>query len=190
MKPTFSFNVYGIPAPGGSKTAFPVRGSKKINMVDACKYVGAWKNRVVIAARQAMAKSSLSFPLDGAILMIITHYVPRPKRPMNAFYPLSKPDNTKYLRATEDAISTAGVWKDDCRVIACLCGKEFATINGLVSPTGEAKCGAVIKIFLLDTEKFEYDVGLKISRRIRDGEERTSTVPKKGGTRNNPKSRK
>jgi crossover junction endodeoxyribonuclease RusA len=44
-----------------------------------------------------------------------------------ARYPVTKPDRTKLLRALEDALTDAGVWRDDTQVVSGDVSKRYAT---------------------------------------------------------------
>lgn len=128
-------NVVGVPQPGGSKTAQPVYGkngpvtfktaSGKTRVVtttrDANKKVGGWKDMVHAAALGMVAE-----PLGGTICCQVVFRRVRPKAHFNArgelkasfrdVWPTVKPDATKYMRSTEDALSGV-IWLDDNRVV-------------------------------------------------------------------------
>lgn len=51
-----SFSVRGVAAPQGSKTAFRVKNSTKINQTESSKRVGPWRDRVHFAAENAVER--------------------------------------------------------------------------------------------------------------------------------------
>ncbi len=148
-----SFYVAGKPAPGGSKKAFKSATTKKIVVIDAAKGNRAWRNAVQMAARQAM-KKPFAFahlcPLAGIpIEMRAEFYLPRPKAHFAAsgkmkssapLYPIVRPDTTKLLRSTEDAL-TGVLWKDDAQIVFQTAIKEYA-----VGDNWEGAC--MIRIFV------------------------------------------
>lgn len=120
---SLSIVVLGRPAPQGSKK--PVGGNR---MVEMSKYVKPWRRDVEAAARAAMARHKNFVMLDGPIQLHVTFWIKRPKAHYRTgqFAHLLRddaptwccvaPDGSKLLRATEDALTLAGVWKDDARV--------------------------------------------------------------------------
>lgn len=124
-----TFTVHGVPAPGGSKTAFRTRSGRMV-VVDACKRNGAWKGAVASAAAGAMTgREAFLGPLD----LVVTLYMPRPKAHygkagIKADAPTwheVRPDATKLLRAIEDAM-TGIVWDDDSQVVRQRVEKRYA----------------------------------------------------------------
>lgn len=120
-------HVFGTPKPGGSKRAFIVRtktGQQRAVITDACKGNKDWRSAVREAAIQAMDGRPL---LDGPLTMEIEFHVLRPKGDFKSgdrsreltkkarSYPTVKPDVTKLVRSTEDAL-TGIVWVDDCQI--------------------------------------------------------------------------
>ena len=120
------FFVTGIPKPGGSKNAFRNKKTGKIMVVDTCKTVMVWRNAVSAYAAKAMSGREI---FTGPLLLTVTFYMPRPKShyktgknagqlKSNApFWHTKKPDRTKLLRSTEDAM-TGIVWVDDSQVVS------------------------------------------------------------------------
>jgi Holliday junction resolvase RusA-like endonuclease len=117
--------VYGIPAPQGSKRVF---GRTKLGhtiMTEASDKVTPWRADVMTAARQALEEYKQLYqlatwqPMDGPIVarMVFSFArpksVPRHKRP----YMITSPDVSKLARSTEDALQAAGIIKDDARIV-------------------------------------------------------------------------
>src|ERR1700733_10793757 len=122
--------VYGTPAPQGSKRAFAVRGkggapTGRVAVIESSHdRVKSWRQAVVDAIEDADW-----LPLAGPVVAQITFFKRRPKshyrtdrnagqlRDSAPPRPHGKPDLSKLLRATEDAITDAGLWADDAQVV-------------------------------------------------------------------------
>lgn len=103
--------AYGRPAPQGSK-----RHVGRGIMVESSKYVRPWRQCVQAAAVEVRNGSA---PLDGPLLVRMVFTVPKPKSApkTRTTWPDRMPDLSKLCRATEDALTDAGVWADDARVV-------------------------------------------------------------------------
>ena len=108
---TVTFTAYGTPAPQGSK-----RHVGRGVMVESSKAVKPWREAVKAAALDAMAGAP---PLDGALVarMVFTVRKPASAPKRRRTWPDRTPDLSKLCRATEDALTEAGVWADDARVV-------------------------------------------------------------------------
>lgn len=157
MTPLLTITVYGTPAPQGSKRH--VGGGR---MIEMSKRVKPWREAVKYAALDALDGHAAAFPVDGPIeaSMVFTVRDKPASRP--AWWPVgvrwarglwwppaSVPDLSKLLRATEDALTDAGVWKDDARVVryrdlAKVYSGDPDHLDALHVP------GAVIKIWIGD----------------------------------------
>ncbi len=131
---TIEFFVPGVPAPGGSKTAYPLKrkdgkpvmknGRPVIRMVDDSKHGRQWRQTVTAFAVAAYRGP----PIEGPLHLVVTFTMPRPQghfgtgrnagklRLSARPFPTTKPDLTKLLRATEDAC-TGILWRDDSQVV-------------------------------------------------------------------------
>lgn len=137
-----AFTVFGIPGPQGSKKALPhskigAGGARyytgKVSMIESSKKVKPWRAAVVEAASAAISE-----PLPGGVNVSITFYLPRPRahygtgrnsmvlKPSAPLYPTVKPDVDKLVRATLDALTTAGAYGDDARVVDLHTAKRYA----------------------------------------------------------------
>lgn len=103
--------VRGQPAPQGSKCHV---GNGV--MIESSKYVRTWRQDVVAAA---IAARNGAPPLDGPLRAKIVFTLPKPRSApkRKRSYPDRKPDLSKLLRSTEDALVTAGVIADDARIV-------------------------------------------------------------------------
>lgn len=126
--------VYGQPAPQGSK-----RHVGNGRMVESSKAVKPWRADVRDAAERlvrcgcgctdACGALARGYPLDGPLVVRMVFTAARPKSHYrtgrNAHLlavsaparPATTPDLSKLARSTEDALTTAGVWADDARVV-------------------------------------------------------------------------
>ena len=132
-----SFRVVGTPAPQGSKRH--VGGGV---MVESSKKVKPWRQDVRAAAADAIEAHDWATPA-GAVLVTVTFYLPRPKghygtgrnaaniRRTAPRFPAVKPDVDKLVRSTLDALTEAGVVRDDAQVTELAARKRYAT-----GPTG------------------------------------------------------
>lgn len=145
-----TIRVAGVPAPGGSKRAFPFRrknGKLGVSVVEDAKGNKSW--RQLVAMEGLMAMCGRAPAKDQALILEAVFIMPRPKAHFNAkgglhpwavlTYPTKKPDRTKLLRSTEDAL-TGIVWEDDNLVVGGWVGKRYRGVD--------EKPGAVLTIKL------------------------------------------
>jgi Holliday junction resolvase RusA-like endonuclease len=125
LDPNITIVVHGAPAPQGSKRH--VGGGV---MIESSKKVKPWRQDVKAAALAETSLDDLWHPLDGplAVSMVFTVRHKPTSKPTwwpgsvrcgkdLMWRPASTPDLSKLLRSTEDALTDAGVWKDDARVV-------------------------------------------------------------------------
>lgn len=123
--------IYGQPAPQGSKRAFAVRGkggvpTGRVAVIESSHdRVKSWRQAVIDAAEAVRPDT----PLAGPLAAEITFFMPRPKghygsgrnaarlRDSAPSRPHGKPDLSKLLRATEDALTDVALWGDDAQVV-------------------------------------------------------------------------
>lgn len=132
-----SLYVPGTPAPQGSKMARPIyrgRGATKVftgkvAQVESSKSrVNEWRADVRQACTDAWGDRP---PLDGPIELFVEFVRKRPTSAPKSRTPAATtmPDLSKLIRSTEDAITSAGVWADDARVIELRARKRIAEIG-------------------------------------------------------------
>lgn len=113
----FSLTIYGEPAPQGSK-----RHVGNGRMVEASKKVAPWRKAVQLAV-------SSSFPewvaFEEPLEIWATFYLPRPPSVKRAV-PSVPPDLDKLERGLFDALTIAGVWRDDSLVVKAHSEKLYA----------------------------------------------------------------
>ncbi|WP_293784150.1 RusA family crossover junction endodeoxyribonuclease [uncultured Aeromicrobium sp.] len=135
------FRVYGTPVPQGSKGI--MRG-RLVSTNDAD--LRRWRATVEQTAREHYTGE----PLTGPVRLTAAFYFARPKyhyrtgkhaHELRADAPVwhdKKPDHDKLLRAVCDALTDAGVWRDDSQVAMSHPSKRYA-------PDGRTE-GVVIRV--------------------------------------------
>jgi Holliday junction resolvase RusA-like endonuclease len=125
-----TITVRGQPAPQGSKSAVIVRrrdGTQRAAMIESShERVKSWRQAVV---DECGARGHAGLMLDGPLSLTMVFFLPRPRshyrtgrnahllRDAAPARPAGKPDLSKLARSTEDALTDAGVWADDARVV-------------------------------------------------------------------------
>lgn len=121
--------AHGLPAPQGSKNFRGLSKAGRGILGESSKKVRPWRQDVMAAARDAIedhALQSLDFnrafpwqPLDVPLRVRMVFTMPKPASApkKKRTYPCRMPDLSKLARSTEDALTVAGVWRDDARVV-------------------------------------------------------------------------
>ena len=118
-----SFSVVGEPAPQGSK-----RNVGHGIMIEASKAVKPWREAVKWAAVEAIAgrpRPLLGSAKGAALFLEVEFFLRRPKSVKDK-YPGKRPDIDKLLRSTMDALTQAGVYRDDSQVVDTHMSKRYA----------------------------------------------------------------
>jgi crossover junction endodeoxyribonuclease RusA len=138
MTATLRFRVVGEPGPQGSK-----RHVGKGVMVESSAKVKPWRQDVVAAAETAAAEQDWQAP--PVVRAVAVFSFRRPKshygtgrnaavlKSTAPHWHNQKPDVDKLCRSTFDALTTAGVIGDDCRIAHVDASKVWADAN---APTG------------------------------------------------------
>jgi crossover junction endodeoxyribonuclease RusA len=139
------FTVPGTPRPGGSKSGFINRKTGKPIIAPASELTRAWRATVRLAASEAYDGPLLTGPVRLDVLFMM----PRPKKHFRTgkqagvlrddapYYHTSKPDRTKLLRATEDALKGV-LWGDDSQVCLGDTTKAYGEKPGAYITVSEA----------------------------------------------------
>lgn len=116
------FAVYGIPGPQGSK-----RHVGNGRMIESSAKVKPWREAVKWRAIESLERRGNPAPLDGPLRVRMIFTLPKPASAPKTrkTWPMRKPDLSKLVRSTEDALTDAGLWADDARVVECLAIKRF-----------------------------------------------------------------
>ncbi len=127
----FTARVIGKPQPAGSKRAFINRKTGKPIVTDDNPRAKPWQ--------QEIASTVMGERFEGPVRLELTFYVRRPKghfgtgsnsdrlKSSAPRFPTTKPDATKLVRAVEDALTHAGLWRDDSQVVEQHVRKVYAT---------------------------------------------------------------
>jgi Holliday junction resolvase RusA-like endonuclease len=110
--------VYGEPGAQGSKTFKRTTATGKGIMVESSAKVEPWRQDVRQAAQAVLDHLGRPEPFLGAVAVRMVFSFLRPvsaKRSKRPFMSVT-PDLSKLCRSTEDALTSAGVWRDDCLV--------------------------------------------------------------------------
>lgn len=129
--------VYGIAAPQGSK-----RHVGRGIMVESSKKVAPWRDDVRAAALTVHDGPPLDGPL--AALMVFTLRKPASAPVRRRTWPDRYPDLSKLVRSTEDALTTAGLWADDARLVEYV---RLAKVYPGEDPDALDRPGAVIRVW-------------------------------------------
>jgi crossover junction endodeoxyribonuclease RusA len=131
---SLTINVVGTPAPQGSKRAFVVNGRAVVT--ENSKRVKPWRQDVKAAALEALNGRP---PITGPVELTITFWMPRPRyhfrtgarahelKPNAPTYVGNRPDLSKLIRSTEDALTEAAVYHDDAQVARLVVEQRYAT---------------------------------------------------------------
>lgn len=135
-----SFTVYGEPKPQGSKKGFVNKKTGAVIMTEqAGKPLVTWREDVKQAALKAMADVGMTAPHDSAVAISIEFYHKRPKYHFRTgknshllkdnapHLHTSTPDADKEARSVLDALTAAGVWRDDSLVAVLQVVKRYVT---------------------------------------------------------------
>lgn len=132
--------ILGLPGPQGSKKFVGMSKSGRGILVESSAKVRPWRQAIAaeVAAYLESGGKMMTGPLD--VTMVFT--LPKPKSAKKNAVPDKRPDLSKLIRSTEDALTESGAWEDDARVVEILAIKRYPNegIGALPSP------GATIQI--------------------------------------------
>jgi crossover junction endodeoxyribonuclease RusA len=116
MVEAFRFQVIGTPGAQGSKKFVGTTKSGRGILTEMSKKVKPWRQDVKAAVEAVRAGAE---PVDGPLVVRMVFTLPKPKSApkRRRTWPATTPDVSKLARSTEDAITDAGGWKDDARVV-------------------------------------------------------------------------
>ena len=145
MPPFIDLVVHGVPAPQGSKKGgYSAKTGKTFVYEQNSKTQKSWRQDVIAAAVELREVANVE-TFDGPIQVFVEFRLPRPasvnirRRP----FPSVKPDIDKILRNTLDALTQAGVYRDDAQVIDLAVKKRYATDDPAGAPGATIRVGLV-----------------------------------------------
>lgn len=134
---SLEFEVFGSPAPQGSKRPVTNKSTGRVHVVEQSTKVKPWRQDVKYACLIAMAATTGFTPYEGPVAVTISFRMPR----LNSHYYVRKagkflredapefcagtPDIDKLARSTLDALGEAGVWGDDKQVARLILTKKY-----------------------------------------------------------------
>jgi crossover junction endodeoxyribonuclease RusA len=119
----FEVWVPGVPAPQGSKTPMPNGAMVEASSATGRRKLKEWRKAVTKAARYEWAGQE---PLARQpLLMEIQFRMPRPKSRKHDVWHITKPDQSKLIRSTEDALVDAKVIGDDAWICQHVPSKRY-----------------------------------------------------------------
>ena len=115
---SLTFDVYGRPAPQGSKRYIGGSAKQGGRFIEASKYLPAWRKEITTAALAIMQDEDWQTVADPVSLEVVFYLerpatIPQHKRP----WPIKPPDLDKLVRGVCDGLTDAGVWEDDDQVV-------------------------------------------------------------------------
>ena len=126
-----TITVYGVPAPQGSK-----RHVGRGVMIESSKKVKPWREAVKWAAIEVLVGRGIEGPIEVEVDFYFVHPKTGKRRPAHSV----KPDIDKLLRSTFDALTDAGAFEDDSRIVSVQARKHYA------SEFSPVPAGAVIRV--------------------------------------------
>jgi Holliday junction resolvase RusA-like endonuclease len=130
--------IPGIPKPAGSKRGFYNPKLKRVIITDDNRKSKDW---ITVVAQVAAEHHDGQPVLEGPLAARFDFFFPRPKghygsgrnssvlKPSAPPFPDVKPDATKILRATEDALKGI-LWRDDAQVVTQMVTKRYGPQSG------------------------------------------------------------
>ncbi len=129
--------VIGVPLPQGSKSArvIPGKNGGKPRAIMTEGFgtkpvsVAAWRHAIAQGARDWCAANGMPAPIDEAVIISVTFFLPRPASiPKSRLLPSKKPDLDKLMRAVGDALKGIA-YTEDSRITDSRQRKRYA-VNG------------------------------------------------------------
>ena len=132
-----SVDVRGLPRPQGSMTLHKTADGQTVSRYPPT--VWEWRYQV----QQAVAALNEG-PFLGPVIVRLGFDLPRPAghmgtgrnsefiKPSSPTFPIVAPDLDKLTRCINDAITDAGLWKDDSQVVAMQAAKRYHSPPGVL----------------------------------------------------------
>lgn len=144
----FWIRVIGVPGPQGSKRAVGRTKKGRTILVESSAKVKPWRENVHAAALAAGAGGFGWQAMLGPVVLQVVFTLPAPLSlpKKRESVPAKMPDLSKLVRSTEDALTTAGVWRDDAQVVACLFAKTYPAGTPGAHPDALPVPGAFVRV--------------------------------------------
>jgi Holliday junction resolvase RusA-like endonuclease len=139
-------DVPGVPRPKGSKRILHNRQRNYVFVVESCRELDLWIDRIVIAARNQAVRARWS-TVHGPVRVELDFAMPEPKhKPKTRTRPSVQPDIDKLVRAVFDALTAARIWKDDAQVVEFTAALYYPTDtrSPLTTPGVRIRIGTVL----------------------------------------------
>ena len=130
-----TITVIGIPGPQGSKKLVGRDRKGRGILVESSAKVKPWREAVRWSALEAIERTGKRF--KGALVVSMAFALPRPKSAKAGTQADKRPDLSKLVRSTEDALTDSGIWEDDARIVSlyatkCYAGGDLLAVPGCV----------------------------------------------------------
>lgn len=124
-----TFDVIGIAAPQGSKTAIPGKAGHRPWMIEGGSKTGrekhkTWRQAVMVAAQEWLIDHPQP-PIDEPITLIILFRMERTKAAVYRTRHTTTPDQSKLIRSTEDSLKEAQLIRDDSLIWSHVVTKRY-----------------------------------------------------------------
>lgn len=124
---TIDFTVHGLPQTQGNH-----RVSRAGRIYDSNRNLMAWRDSVKWAVVKDFATRTRPL-VNGAVALEVIFYLPRPKSTRREL-PAVKPDLSKLVRSTEDALTEVGAYEDDSRIVQLNISKRYCSHDEMSTP--------------------------------------------------------
>lgn len=121
--------VFGVPGPQGSKKHVG-RGV----MIESSKKVKPWREAIKWAFLERYGQVDRPV-VRGPVALYVTFFLARSKS-VKRKLPSVRPDLSKLVRSTEDALTEIGAWQDDACVVDTMSRKRYAGPQAALSSPG------------------------------------------------------
>lgn len=135
------FWVPGLPVPQGSKIPGVTKNGRPYLRESSDKHLKPWRAAIKETAEKAREELGLE-TLDGPVGLSLDFVFPRLKSDPDRIWKYTAPDGSKIQRAVEDALTDAGVWTDDARVVTWAGAKWHGDCPGVT-----------IRVWQIDTDE-------------------------------------
>ena len=133
MSAVSEFNVFGLPAPQGSHSAYVNKATGTAVMLQGSSTSGRlkhkeWRAAVHDAARRWMALNGYeTSPWDRDTTLFVQLYfrMPEPKGKIRRILHGKRPDLDKMCRSTVDSLVSSQLLSDDSRISMLFCSKRY-----------------------------------------------------------------